>query len=143
MASGVNKVILIGHLGRDPELRFTPNGQPVANFSMATSESWNSKDGQRESRTEWHRIVAWGKLGEICHEYLAKGKQVYIEGRLQTRSWEDQNGNKRNTTEVVAQNMVMLGSRDDAPRNVPDEQESGNSDSAPASGDKLDDDIPF
>ncbi|OGL49811.1 MAG: single-stranded DNA-binding protein [Candidatus Schekmanbacteria bacterium RBG_13_48_7] len=138
MASGVNKVILIGHLGRDPELRYTPNRQPVANFTMATSENWVSKDGQKETKTEWHRIVAWGKLGEICHEYLVKGKQVYIEGRLQTRSWEDQNGNKRNTTEIVAQNMVMLGSKDDVVKEPtmesPEFQEPHQ---------KIDDEIPF
>ncbi len=108
--AGVNKVILIGRLGADPEIRYTPNGTAVANFRLATSENWTNKDGQREERTEWHRIVAFGKLGEICGEYLTKGKQVYVEGRIQTRSWDDRDGNKRWTTEIIATNMQMLGS---------------------------------
>ena len=109
MAS-VNKAILLGNLGGDPELRYTPSGSAVANFTLATREQWTGKDGEKEERTEWHRIVAWGRLGEICGEYLHKGKQVYIEGRIQTRSWEDRDGNKRYTTEIVAQTMQMLGS---------------------------------
>jgi single-strand DNA-binding protein len=109
--AGVNKVILIGRLGRDPELRYTPSGSPVANFSIATSEEWKDKDtGEKKERTEWHRIVAWRRLGEICGEYLHKGMQVYIEGRIQTREWEDRDGNKRYTTEIVASNMQMLES---------------------------------
>ena len=108
MAS-INKVILIGNLGADPELRHTATGTTVANFSLATKEAWTGKDGNKEERTEWHRIVAWGRLGEICGEYLAKGKQVYVEGKLQTRSWEDRDGNKRYNTEVLAQTMQMLG----------------------------------
>ncbi len=108
--AGVNKVILIGRLGADPEIRYTPNGSAVATFRIATSENWTNKDGEREERTEWHRIVAFGRLGEICGEYLSKGKQVYIEGRLQTRSWEDREGVKRWVTEIVATNMQMLGS---------------------------------
>ncbi len=108
---GVNKVILVGNLGNDPELRHTPNGRPVASFSIATTDLWTNKEGQQETRTEWHRIVAWGRLAEICKEYLSKGKQVYIEGRLQTRSWEDQNGQTRRVTEIVAGRMLMLGSR--------------------------------
>jgi single-strand DNA-binding protein len=109
--AGVNKVILVGRLGRDPEIRYTPSGAAVANFSVATSEEWRDKDsGEKQERTEWHRIVAWRRLGEICGEYLRKGSQVYIEGRLQTRSWEDRDGNKRYTTEVIAQNMQMLDS---------------------------------
>src|SRR5512145_3367269 len=107
--SGVNKVILIGNLGGDPTVRYTPQGTAVANFNIATTERFNNKAGEREERTEWHRIVAWGKLAEICQQYLKKGKQVYIEGRLQTRNWEDQQGQKRSTTEIVAQNMQMLG----------------------------------
>jgi len=110
--SGVNKVILVGRLGRDPEVRYTPSGTAVANFSIATSEQWNNKDGEKQERTEWHKIVAWRRLGEICGEYLHKGSQIYIEGRLQTRDWEDRDGNKRYTTEVIAQNMQMLGSAD-------------------------------
>ncbi len=107
--AGINKVILIGNLGADPDVRYTPSGKAVANFRIATSEQWTNKDGGKEERTEWHKIVAWGRLGEICGEYLRKGKQVYIEGRLQTKMWEDRDGNKRYTTEVVAQGMQMLG----------------------------------
>ncbi len=106
---GVNKVILIGNLGQDPELRSTPSGTSVATFTLATNETWTDKDGARQERTEWHRIVAWAKLAEICAQYLQKGRQVYIEGRLTTRSWEDRQGNQRKTTEIVAQNMQMLG----------------------------------
>ncbi|MCK5616823.1 single-stranded DNA-binding protein [Candidatus Pacearchaeota archaeon] len=107
--SGVNKVILVGNLCRDPKLRHTKTGTAVASFSLATNERWKGKDGNKEEKTEFHRIVAWGKLGEICAEYLSKGKQVYIEGRLQTREWEDTDGNKKQTTEIVASNMTMLG----------------------------------
>lgn len=108
MAS-VNKVILIGNLGRDPEIRFTPGGQAVANFTLATTDTWNDKAGQKQERTEWHRIVVWGKLAELCGEYLKKGRQTYIEGRLQTREWQDKEGQKRTTTEVVASQVVFLG----------------------------------
>ena len=109
MAS-VNKVILVGNLGRDPELRYTPGGQPVANFSIATSESWNKKDGSgKEERTEWHRIVAWGRTAELCAQYLAKGRTVYIEGRLQTREWENKEGQKQRTTEVIAISVQFIG----------------------------------
>ncbi len=109
--SGINKVILVGHLGQDPEVRYTPSGVAVANFSIATSEEWTDKNsGEKQKRTEWHRIVAWRRLGEICGEYLHKGRQVYIEGRLQTRAWEDRDGNKRYTTEIIANQMQMLGS---------------------------------
>ena len=114
MANGLNKAILIGNLGKDPEMRYTPGGLGVANFNIATSETWNNKEGTKETRTEWHRIVAFGKLAEICGEYLSKGKQVYIEGRIQTRDWEDKDGIKRYTTEIVANQMIMLGSRDSA-----------------------------
>ena len=108
--SGVNKVILVGRLGADPEVRYTPSGATLANFNIATSDEWKDKEtGEKQERTEWHRIVAWRRLGEICGEYLHKGSQVYIEGKLQTRSWEDRDGNKRYTTEIVAQNMQMLG----------------------------------
>ena len=107
--SGVNKVILVGNLCRDPELRHTKSGTAVSSFSLATNERWKGKDGNKEEKTEFHRIVAWGKLGEICAEYLSKGKQVYLEGRLQTREWEDNDGNKKQTTEIVASNMTMLG----------------------------------
>ena len=109
MAS-VNKAIIVGNLGSDPEVRYTPSGQAVASFSIATREQWTSKNGEKGEKTEWHRIVAWARLGEICGEYLHKGSQVYIEGRIQTRSWDDRDGNKRYTTEIVAQTMQMLGS---------------------------------
>ncbi len=108
MAS-VNKVMLIGYLGKDPEIRYTPSGVAVANFSIATSEKWKDKQGEPQEKTEWHRIVAWKRLGEICGEYLSRGQQVYIEGRIQTRAWEDRDGNKKYTTEIVANQMVMLG----------------------------------
>ena len=104
----VNKVILIGNLGSDPELRFTPSGVQVANFSLATSESWTDKAGERQERAEWHRIVLWRRLAEVAGQYLKKGSKIYIEGKLQTRSWEDQNGQKRYTTEIVANSMEML-----------------------------------
>jgi single-strand DNA-binding protein len=106
---GVNKVILVGNLGADPEVRYSSTGTAVANFRIATSENWTNKEGGKETRTDWHRVVAFGKLGEICAEYLSKGKQVYVEGKLRTRSWDDKEGNKRWITEVVASNMVMLG----------------------------------
>ena len=108
----INKVIIVGNLGKDPEIRYTPSGMAVANFSVATTDRWKDKtSGEMKERTEWHRIVAWGRLGEICGEYLAKGRQVYIEGRLQTRSWE-KDGVTRYTTEIVANEMKMLGTRD-------------------------------
>ncbi|MFQ5513309.1 MAG: single-stranded DNA-binding protein [Myxococcota bacterium] len=110
---GLNKVMLIGNLGRDPELRYTQNGQAVANFTLATNETWTNRNGEAQERTEWHRIVVWGKLAEIANEYLAKGKQVYVEGRLQTREWEDREGKKRSTTEITAERFLMLGSRGD------------------------------
>jgi single-strand DNA-binding protein len=115
MAGGVNKVILIGNLGRDPEVRFTPSGQAVANFTIATNESWTDKQGQKQERTEWHRIVVWGKLAEICGEYLSKGRQAYVEGRLQTREWTDKEGKKNYTTEIVASTVQFLGGRPDGP----------------------------
>jgi single-strand DNA-binding protein len=107
--AGVNKVILLGNLGSEPELRYTPSGTAIATFSLATSEQWTNKDGEKGEKTEWHKIVAWARLGEICGEYLHKGKQVYIEGRLQTSSWEDREGVKKYKTEVIAQTMQMLG----------------------------------
>lgn len=145
MAS-VNKVILIGNLGRDPELRYTQGGQGVANFTLATNERWRDKDGQNQERTEWHRIVVWGKQAENCAQYLQKGRSCYIEGRLQTREWEDKEGNKRQTTEIVAQNVTFLGGRDGAQRGAgpgPGQQASG----PPADGSMGPppggDDIPF
>jgi single-strand DNA-binding protein len=105
----VNKVILVGNLGRDPEVRYTQGGSPVANFTLATNDVWTDKAGARQERTEWHRIVVWGKTAEIARDHLAKGKQVYIEGALQTRQWEDRDGNKRSTTEIKATRLVLLG----------------------------------
>jgi len=109
--SGVNKVILLGNLGADPELRHTPSGTAVANMRLATTEVFSTREGEKNKRTEWHRVVAFGRLAEICGQYLKKGRQVYFEGRLQTREWEDKNGDKRYTTEIVATNMTMLGGR--------------------------------
>ena len=123
--------MIIGHLGRDPEMRYTPSGRPVTTFSVATSRSWKSADGEQHSETEWFNVVAWGSLAEICKQYLSKGRQVYIEGRLQTRRWEDDDGNKRTTTEIVAKEMVMLGehrrdkekdSEEDLPDSFSDEE---------------------
>lgn len=108
MAS-VNKAIIVGNLGRDPEMRYTQSNTAVCNFTVATTDTWSDRNGEKQERTEWHRIVAWGRLAEICSQYLQKGKQVYIEGRLQTREWEDQQGQKKYTTEIVAQTMQMLG----------------------------------
>src|SRR6059036_1978224 len=111
MAKSINKVILVGRLGRDPELKYTANGVPFCRFSMATDDVWNDKSsGERQERTEWHNIVAWDRLAEICNQYLTKGRLVYIEGSLQTREWDDQEGNKRKTTEIRARDMVMLSS---------------------------------
>jgi len=109
--AGVNKVILVGNLGADPEMRFTPGGMAVANFKLATSENFKDKEGNKQTKTEWHKVVAFNKLAEICGEYLSKGKQVYIEGKIQTRTWDDKDGNKKYTTEIVANSMQMLGSR--------------------------------
>lgn len=110
MSRGLNKVMVIGHLGRDPEMRYTPSGRPVTNFNVATSRSWKTSDNERRTETEWFNIVAWGSLAEICNQYLAKGQQVYLEGRLQTRRWEE-DGVRRSTVEIVAKEMVMLGQR--------------------------------
>ena len=107
----VNRVFLVGRLGRDPEQRFTASGTAVTNFSLATDERWKDQSGERQTRTEWHQIVVWGRLAEICNQYLTKGRLVFIEGRLQTRDWEDKDGNQRRTTEIVASDMKMLGGR--------------------------------
>src|SRR5512133_492788 len=111
MSRGLNKVQIIGHLGRDPEMRYTPSGRPVTTFTVAVSRSWNTVDGERHNETEWFNVVAWGSLAEICKQYLNKGQQVYVEGRLQTRSWEDSEGAKHSSTEIVANEMIMLGDR--------------------------------
>jgi single-strand DNA-binding protein len=141
--AGINKVILIGNLGQDPEVRYTPDGTAVATFSIATSLEWSDRGtGEKKQKTEWHRIVAWRKLGEICGEYLSKGRQVYVEGRLQTRSWEDKDGNRRYTTEVVATDVQFLGPKEPA---GPREAHAGPPapDSEPPYLDSQDDDIPF
>ncbi|MBX3160241.1 MAG: single-stranded DNA-binding protein [Deltaproteobacteria bacterium] len=109
MAGGVNKVILVGNLGADPDMRYTPSGQGVCELRVATSESWNDKNGQRQERTEWHRIVVWGKRAEVCSKYLSKGRQVFVEGRIQTRTYDDKDGNKRYITEIIANDVQFLG----------------------------------
>ena len=142
--AGINKAILIGNLGRDPEVRYTPSGLAVANFNIATSERWKDRDtGEMNERTEWHRIVAFGKLGEICGEYLSKGKQVYIEGRIQTREWEDRDGNRRYTTEIVASDMKMLGARESRDTDRPSMEPPTPDYSGPSDSEIQDDDIPF
>lgn len=155
MARGVNKVILVGNLGRDPEVRYSPNGQAVANVTIATSESWKDKNtGDKQERTEWHRVVFFGKLAEIAGEYLKKGAQIYVEGRLQTRKWQDKDGADRYTTEIVASEMQMLGSREGRGAPAGDfNQDTAPESAAPRGGQKatapaaaakdLDDDIPF
>ena len=161
MARGINKVILIGNLGRDPEMRYTQSQQPIANFSVATSESWTDRTtNERRERTEWHRVVCFRRLAEICGEYLRKGSKVYIEGQLQTRSWEGQDGQTRYSTEVVARDMQMLDSRGGGDSyNVPDggppdmqgggyprEQQPRSAPRTPPSSppdDDFEDDIPF
>jgi single-strand DNA-binding protein len=105
----VNKVILVGRLGQNPEVRYTPSGAAVANFSVATNENWTDKQGQKQEKTEWHRVVVWGKLAELCNQYLSKGRQVYLEGRLQTRQWQDKDGQTKYTTEIQAQTVQFLG----------------------------------
>ncbi len=159
MAGGINKVILVGNLGQDPEIRYTPDGRPIANFSIATSETWNDKNtGERREKTEWHRVVVFGKLAEICGEYLSKGRQVYIEGKLQTRKWQTKEGQDRWTTEVVVDmrgTMQMLGPREagggggGAPRagRSSQGQQGGGYDGGdynnPPAYSEADDDIPF
>ncbi|KAB8038777.1 single-stranded DNA-binding protein [Silvanigrella paludirubra] len=164
--SGVNKVILVGRLGQEPEIRSTTSGQQVCTLSIATSETW-TKDGNKEERTEWHRVVLWGRQAEIAHKYLKKGRLVYIEGKLQTRSWQDQQGQKRYTTEIVANNMQFLESMNSAPGrdmneippindtndyysgpsgydSAPQQQRNNNNSQAFSSNSRpMDDDIPF
>jgi single-strand DNA-binding protein len=111
MGRGLNKVMIIGNLGRDPEMRYTPNGRPVTSFSVATNRTWTSAQGERHEETEWFNVVAWGNLAEICNSHLSKGQQVYVEGRLQTRGWEDDDGKKHFRTELVANEMIVLGDR--------------------------------
>jgi single-strand DNA-binding protein len=147
----VNKVILVGNLGRDAELRYTPGGAAVATLNMATTEVWNDKGGQRQEKTEWHRIVLWGKSAESLTEYLTKGKQIYVEGRLQTRQWDDKDGNKRYTTEIRGDRIVLLGGGSGGGRGAGMGRSSGEDmgSHAPAPGGDpseqplTDDDIPF
>ena len=153
MARGVNKVTLIGNLGNDPEVRYGASGNAVANVSLATTESWRDKDsGEQQEKTEWHRVVFFGKLAEIVAEYLKKGRQIYVEGRLQTNKWQDKEGNDRYTTQIVANEMQMLGSRDDNSSNQGDAppaadetpaKEKKQSASVESPMDDIDDDIPF
>src|SRR6476659_359240 len=148
MAKSVNKVILVGRLGRDPELKYTASGVPFCRFSLATDDSWNDKGtGERQERTEWHSIVAWDRLAEICNQYLTKGKLVYIEGKLQTREWDDQEGNKRRTTEVVARDMVMLGGNTGegagGGQRRAESAEGGSGSVSSSTSTITDDDIPF
>jgi single-strand DNA-binding protein len=151
MAGSVNKVILIGRLGKDPEVKYTPNGSPVAKFTLATDEVFKDRTGEQQRRTEWHTIVAWNKLAEICGEYLTKGKQVYIEGSIRSRQWEDQAGNKRTSYEIVARQMTMLGSRADSERPIPADTERAPHAATelppaaepPSASEITDEDIPF
>tara|TARA_B100000579_G_C22454351_1_gene675858 strand:+ start:205 stop:609 length:405 start_codon:yes stop_codon:yes gene_type:complete len=131
--NSVNKVILVGNLGQDPEGRFTPQGTAVTNLSIATNESWKNQNGEFQDKTEWHRVVMYGKMAETATEYMRKGMMVYVEGRLQTREWEDQNQNKRRTTEVMCDNFTMLGRRGD----------SASPSSSPVQKVDDDDDLPF
>jgi single-strand DNA-binding protein len=140
MSRGLNKVMIIGHLGRDPEMRYTPSGRPVTTYTVATSRSWNTVDGERHSETEWFNIVAWGNLAEICKQYLTKGQQVYIEGRLQTRRWEDKEGNKHSNVEIVANEMIFIGDHRDA-NNTDNHPTEAAEESEPSSADE--DEFPF
>lgn len=140
MSNSVNKVILVGRLGKDPEVKYTQGGTAIARFSLATDEVWKDQSGEKQQKTEWHNIVAWNKLAEICGQYLAKGRLVYIEGRLQTRSWEDKEGNKRTTTEIRADNMVMLGGKPDEARA---EKSHSTTPDNPADPEITDNDVPF
>ena len=143
--AGVNKVILVGNLGKDPEVRHLDNGRAVANFPLATSETYKNKQGERVTNTEWHNIVLWTPLAEIAERFLKKGGQVYIEGKLTTRSWDDQDGNKRYTTEVVGREMTLLGSRADSSGGAPQESMANNAAESPVSNIPEDDtdDLPF
>jgi single-strand DNA-binding protein len=139
MSRGLNKVMIIGHLGRDPEMRYTPSGKPVTTFTVAVSRSWNSGDGERHSETEWFNIVAWGNLAETCKQYLSKGQQVYIDGRLQTRRWDDKEGVKHSSVEVVANEMIMLSDRRESGHNASHETATPEETEAPA----TDNEFPF
>ena len=137
---GLNKVQIIGNLGRDPEMRFTQDGTPVTNFSVAVNDSWQGRDGEQRERTEWFRIVAWRRLAEITNEYLRQGSRVYVEGRLETREWQDREGNDRITTELIARDLLMLGGRD----NEGSQQMQPENDERPVNDDEITaDDLPF
>ena len=139
--SSVNKALIIGNLGQDPEIKYTQSGSPVANLSVATSERWKDKNtGEQKEQTEWHRVVVFGRLAEIAEQYLKKGSKVFIEGKIQTRDWEDADGNKKYTTEVVAREMTMLDSRASTGARVPS---SDDSDKGAPKDDKFEEDIPF
>jgi single-strand DNA-binding protein len=143
MARGVNKVIIVGNLGADPDTRAMPSGNSVTNVSVATSESWNDKNtGERQEKTEWHKVVFFGRLAEIADQYLKKGSQVYVEGKLQTRKWEDKEGNDRWTTEIVANQLEMLGERMSSGSNQPNNMDQSKSNSS-FNDEGFDDDIPF
>lgn len=142
----VNMAILVGNLGKDPEVRFTQNGRAVANFSVATSEVWTGQDGNRQERTEWHNVVVWGKQAESCGQYLAKGRQVFVQGNIRTRSYEDKTGNTRYVTEVVAQRVQFLGGGGGARASQEPQQDQGFGDApspSPIQPPPIDDDIPF
>lgn len=138
----VNKVIILGRLGQDPELKFLPNGTAVCNFSLATSETWTDKSGTKQEKTEWHKTIVWGKLAELCNEYLKKGSQAYIEGKLQTRSWDDKDGTKRYSTEIIANTVQFISRNNNSGPNqtTTDNQDIGYSDHSSNFGA---DDIPF
>ena len=140
--SSLNKSMIIGNLGQDPEVRATQNGTPVANLSVATTEKYKDKQGELQERTEWHRVVAWGRLAEICRDYLKKGSKVYFEGQLQTNKWQDNDGNDRYTTEIKALNMVMLDSKGES-NQAPQSQPVQNQSPANNVADEQDDDLPF
>lgn len=141
--SGINKAIIIGRLGADPEVRQVSSGNSVATLSVATSEKWTDRDGQAQERTEWHRVIAWGKLAEICGKFLAKGRQVYVEGRIQTRQWEDSQGQKRYTTEIVANTVQFLGSQQGARPDNYDNNDSEYQDFGPEPSFDSHEEIPF
>jgi len=141
MAEGLNRVILIGNLGTDPELKYTQNGQAVLRLRLATTESYMNRAGERQQRTDWHTVIIWGKRGEALNNILSKGRPICAEGRIQYRQWEDKDGNKRNSTEIVATNIVLLGSRRDS--GGPSDFGGGGGSSPPATDDFGDDDIPF
>lgn len=149
MSRDLNKVIIIGRLGRDPEMRFTPSGHPRTKFSVATSRNWTTQEGEHHSETEWFNVVAWDRLAEICDQYLRKGERVYVEGRLQTRRWSDNDGNHHSITELIANEMIILSDGPSQTRlsgseeNAFDDQETSNSYDNPIIDEEIDDEFPF